>query len=190
MLNINFHFFQNLPVVMDEQTLKIQKSQYQSLSLCLNLTSDAKNVDGKNIFLPSTFLFDSSSRILLNQTFITQKKNLISICNQVNNLIIGTKNLYFCRLDLSGAGYRSAPDLTARLLRIDLGYGHFIILTLPRELHMYYFRQQLIFLSSNQMCLRTFMKHVQTKFRTPNAYKQKGFSVVGATIKFKAVKRQ
>lgn len=114
--------------------------------------------------------------------FTTLKKN-------VEQTLFGISIGFTKQLDLVGVGYK-ADLLESSVLTLKLGYSHEVVIKIPQGIEAFCPKETLIVLKSHSKeLLGSFVSKVQ-KFKTPDAYKNKGLLIRDQIIQKKKFKKK
>ncbi|WP_185864848.1 50S ribosomal protein L6 [Blattabacterium cuenoti] len=110
----------------------------------------------------------------------------------INNMIIGVTLGFIKELELVGVGYRAEYFLSNRILNMNLGFSHDIMIQVPQEIELNIKSKKgkntiLILKSYNKQLLGIFSAKIRS-FRVPEPYKGKGIRYLGEEIRRKAGK--
>jgi len=166
-----------------------------------------KNIFKTNLKIPSNVnltlngkilaLEGPKGRVFLNLSFITQqnlsaiqKKALYSTFFRLfQKALVGVSLGFVVRLAFWGVGFR-VESLADNLLKLKLGYSHFIYINIPFYIKIFSPKKtSLILKSFDEQLLKEFSSKI-CSFKIPDAYKGKGILYKNQIIKLKEGKKK
>lgn len=152
----------------------------------------------KTLTLKTKIVIEKKKRIIsvTRQPFVTisnnEKKKLKAIqATQVSILkqILLDISFFFCKkLNLVGVGFR-VSTLNSSLLHFKLGYSHSIYFKIPKNLKIFCFRNNKLFVTGYSYLFVTQIAALIRSYKAPEPYKGKGIVYTTEKIQIKEGKK-
>ncbi|WP_185858332.1 50S ribosomal protein L6 [Blattabacterium cuenoti] len=153
-------------------------------------------------------ILGSFNQIIPNQLQLRLQKNQLLVCRNkedkkskslhglyrvlINNMMIGVTYGFFKKLELVGVGYKANYNDKEKILDLNLGFSHNIMLQLPEEIDIEIESEKgknyIIILKSHDKQLLGIVSEKIRSFRKPEPYKGKGVRYFGEIIRRKSGK--
>ncbi|WP_123766405.1 50S ribosomal protein L6 [Candidatus Carsonella ruddii] len=146
----------------------------------------------KNVYFCKLFIPKFISILIKNDTLIVenlkrQKCMFNAFISNLNNLILGIKNLWTKKLEISGIGYKIS--LEKNFLILFVGYSNSIKIIIPDYIKVNINKNSIILLSVYKDKLGVFTEKL-TKIKKYDPYKKKGIFLLNKSFTKKSSKKK